>query len=468
MLPKFSRVQLVNDDITYENIYSSERQSKTAWLISENRSLWNFIETLGESDNKSDFQEPLNLYSFYAAYNIQFPTNSAKVMLINKSRVLQSDLNDFAALLNSILNASGNACAVLIQCKSPDDDLKQLKVKILQQFIYLRIYLPVISAQSVEEAINNQEKKQPLRDIGILGTKNSGKSTLINALIGGEYAISSYKLSTPNKIIYSAGNSDKISLKYKDTETDFADVESLQTYLLNQFEIADNQVAALAPMNIYIPNFPKYLNNFRLVDTPGSNFAVNSEHFSIAKKALSDVNCVIFVMNYSTHLTDDEIHLFDEIYKKHSEQIILIAINHADEIYSSEEVKSYERIEDYIYNRLNSLGYDNFLVLSMSALQAVYINKIDQLLNPQCDSILTRFANYIKKLFNKTPPFDEQLQALKIKYRKTDNLTAISLVNNIMSDFEDFHNVKIATFDELKEVSRVEYLKNLLSLIGIL
>ncbi len=115
--------------------------------------------------------------------------------------------------------------------------------------------------------VDDQSSSKVSGDVGIFGTKKAGKSALINALLGNEYAISSLMLPTPNKVTYSAANT-------------------------------------------------------------------------------------------------------------------LIALNRVDEIFDSEESKSYKRVADYIYYRLTALGYENFLVIGVSAIQSVYFDEITRLIEP--------------------------------------------------------------------------------------
>ena len=477
ILPSFENIQLVTKDINYNQIYESEKATKTAWLIVEDDLLWEFVEDLGEEDNNSNFYELLNLYDFYVAYNVKFPMNLTSVMLASKSQFFQVDLKDFYELLNAVMKAPFDKQYYIFIKNNTNsaNELSKLKLQIIQQFIYLRMYLPVIIADSFDEAkiifenILNSSETNSMRNIGIFGTKKAGKSTLINALINDDYAIISRKLPTPNKIIYlEATDSDIISLKYENTNAHFSGIKFLQKYLIQKFEEADNNYKSLEEMQIFIPNFPEYLRNCRLIDTPASNFALNSEYINIIKNVISEINCVIFVMNYSTHLTDDEIRLFDEVYKKFNEKQsklpILITINQIDEIYASEEVKSYERLEDYIQKRLVSLGYDNFLVLGISALQAVYCRQLDQLL--MVGTFGEKCRDCIQKSLNNSPSLSEKLQRLKDRYRKTEKLTAISFVNNIILDFKDFHGIKINDINKLQETHRIEYLKHLIQYLA--
>lgn len=215
ILPPFKDVKLVTNRDNYEEIYQSEQQSHSAWLIDENELIWEFIEQLAEADDESSHDKPLNLYDFYIAYNLKF---SSDVSLLNKSKVLQSGLKDFSELLNAVIHAGNGELNVLVTSD-------ELKLKIIQQFVYLRIFFPVI--------VDGQAPSKISGDVGIFGTKKAGKSALINALLGNEYAVSSPMLPTPNKVTYSAANKDtkEISLTYKNSAQNFHTVNDLQKFL---------------------------------------------------------------------------------------------------------------------------------------------------------------------------------------------------------------------------------------------
>ena len=450
ILPQFKDVKLVTGRDNYEEIYHSEQQSHSAWILDKSELIWEFIEQLAEADDESSHDKPLNLYDFYIAYNLKFPSGS--VTLRNKSGVLQSDLKDFSELLNAVIRASDGDLNVIVSSA-------QLKIKILQQFIYLRIFLPVI--------VDNQTPSKTSGDVGVFGTKKAGKSALINALLGNEYAVSSPMLPTPNKVTYSAANKDakEISLTYKNSAQNFHTVNDLQKFLTEENSLANKNSDTLEEMTVTLPDFPAFLNGARLIDTPGSNFAASKGHADIIRKTLAEVPNAIFVMNYSQYLTQDELKLFDKLYKQFNspkvKRPILIALNRVDEIFDSEESKSYERVADYIHYRLTALGYENFLVVGVSAIQAVYFDEITRLIESPAN-FFEQLINFFKKFFVKPLEISEQLKKLKTDLRGTDKIAVVVFVNNILTDFEDFHGIKIKNVRDLQKINRVNYLKFLL------
>ena len=93
IFPKFTSVKLISQNESYEKIYESEKLAKHAYLIAESESLHEFIQKLGEEDTNNK-NIPLDLYNFYAAYNINFPNMTSTVMIMNKRRIVALHLSD--------------------------------------------------------------------------------------------------------------------------------------------------------------------------------------------------------------------------------------------------------------------------------------------------------------------------------------------------------------------------------------
>ena len=203
ILPEFMDVAELSSEILtsptlYADIYAYEHMNgpvmnNYAWLIDERASLSEFIDALGQADAESD-NPPLNLYKFYAARNINFPAHTVRLM--NEIRLTDEYVNNLATLLRGITSSRDKYIqhAVYLQPgQVTSRELADLRREIIQQFIYLRMYLPVIIAESYVEADKIFQamiygKKTP-QSVSVFGTKKSGKSTLINALLGDEYAI---------------------------------------------------------------------------------------------------------------------------------------------------------------------------------------------------------------------------------------------------------------------------------------
>ena len=448
ILPQFSKIQLLQSEDVNLNF-----QPNCAYLLSEDISIAKFIEKIGKKYEKSN--EVLNLYNFYTAYNIKFPTTPATVSLINQKNSLAIGISSFEELLEKIFaNATDKlplAVFLSIEARTMEEMLK-IKRSILQQFIFLRMYVPIIVSENFQSAVKILDEilnasHDDKTDITFIGTKKSGKSSLINAVLGAEYTPSSSELPTPNKVSYlwSGFTDNSLRVESEGNKKIFTNAEEVNGYLASEFRQANKNSSALKPMKIYIPNFPEDLHDFTITDTPGPNFAASKEHTEVTENTLKDIQHCVFIMNYSAHLTDDEIALFDKVYKvlnnKRRHQTIIVAVNRIDEMYAADVIKSYERFADYILRRLNALGYENIVVVSISAITSVYTEKIRQLLSDEDKNSL-----------------DKQLKNLRREYKGTDKSTAISFVEKSLETLSDFHGIKIETLDQLKQTSRVNYL----------
>lgn len=260
--------------------------------------------------------------------------------------------------------------------------------------------------QQIEEELE-KARKRPIR-IAAMGTKKAGKSVIINTLLKQEYAPTSSELPTPNIIKYvPEAPGSKLRLEYKEEKEEreeregedgkegkeFESPEELRAYIEKEFKEAQQHTgdgSGLEDMVIHYPT--EGMRGFEIYDTPGPNFAgakkkheneEKNEHKRIAKSCIERADVCIFVMNYSSHLTDNEVEFLQEIHEffksKGKFYSLLIAVNRIDERYSAEVEKSVTRVVDYIRKRLDDLEYPNIVTFGTSALQSFYLEKVRQL-----------------------------------------------------------------------------------------
>ena len=450
--------KMLHSSSLYDDIYGYQAMnttltgtSKYAWLIDESISLSDFIDGLGQADVKSGNHSPLNLYDFYAAVNISFPVGA--VSLINEICIERENINDLAGLVNAFACSRVKYLqhAVIIYTQRvPDGKVYALRRRILQQFVYLRIYMPVILAEGYAEADRKFQAvlypERVSRSISVFGTKKSGKSTLINAMLGGEYLPYSSELPTPCRVVcFEGGKDENIRLEYGGNTYIFADAGELREFLSGEFSEANKNSSVLEEMRISLPVFPERLRNISIIDTPGSNFAPAGGHHEAAFEALDEAEGGIFVLNYSAHLSNDEAELLGEFFRKFGppdeNKPVLIAVNRLDEMYAAKVVKSYERAADYIASRLEGLGWRNFLIVPVSALTGIYAEKLGG---------SVEFS--VRKL-------SERLE----KIEDWENESAALFLTEKLREQKRFYGIEIRSMLRLAEVSRVKYFVHMMT-----
>ena len=307
-------------------------------------------------------------------------------------------------------------------------------------------------------------RKRPLR-IAIMGTKKAGKSVIVNSLLKRDYAPTSSTLPTPNTIKYIPVNSDDdIVLEYGGQKYAFKNAKDISEYIGDQFKAAQKitgEGAGLPDMTIYYPS--EELNGYEIWDTPGPNVAFTDEHRKNAEKCIKEADVCIFVMNYSNHLTNDEVNFLKQIHQTFKENnkfySLFIAVNRIDERYAVNEEKSVLRILDYISGRLENLEppFKNIIMFGTSALQSFYLDQVIDL---------------VKADRKKDGENENELPLLNydsirpLKQNHQENWKAIKFIGDALGNLEDFHNINNPTEKELYAFSGMPQLWRYTQYIG--
>ena len=311
-----------------------------------------------------------------------------------------------------------------------------------------------------EKMIEETEKarKRPLR-IAAMGTKKAGKSVVINSLLKRDYAPTSSELPTPNVIKYiPADAKSDLILEYKGEKKSFDSAENLSDFIGREFEEAQNHTgegSGLADMIIHYPCDD--LSGYEIWDTPGPNFAgAGDEHQKIAEECILAADVCIFVMNYSNHLTNDEVKFLNQIHKTFEENdkfySLFITVNRIDERYAAEVEKSVNRILDYISGRLEELDYKNIVIFGTSALQSFYLDKVLTILKD------------LDMEVDEDDTFFDVVRRLKKKHR--EYMVPIRFIEDALKNLEDFHNIDEPDAKTLENFSGVPQLWRHVKYIG--
>ena len=300
-------------------------------------------------------------------------------------------------------------------------------------------------------------KARPLR-IAAMGTKKAGKSVIINSILKRDYAPTSLTLPTPNTIKYIPSDPKQpITLEYNNQRYTFNSPKEISDFIGEEFKKAQRitgEGAGLPDMTIYYPC--NELSGYEVWDTPGPNVAFTEEHKKNAEECIKHVDVCIFVMNYSTHLTNDEVNFLEKIHDVFKENnkfySLFITVNRIDERYNDPETKSVNRILDYISRRLEALNYHNIILFGTSALQSFYLTEILETIKANEDNIDEPLI-----VLNSIP-------LLMRKYKKL--ITSLNFTRTSLNNLETFHEIINPTEKELAAFSGVPQLWRYVQYIG--
>ena len=297
--------------------------------------------------------------------------------------------------------------------------------------------------------------------VAVMALKKSGKSVVVNCLLGDDYTPTSIEVPTFTTCIYKKSDNGKISLNYKNNTTSFDSPASLKQYVMKEFR--DMHTAAApdhsdAPMNIsYVPTqnraFP-----YTIIDTPGPDFA-GSHHRDIAYKWIQEADVILFIIDYSKYLTTSEEEFLRDIknvFEEHRKfYSFIVVVNKLDLMYLSEEKKSGLRFIDFLRTKLKELGYKGIVIFGLSALQYLYALKA-----PQTEGCAGLDAVNGKEL-------REQLDQCLLQHQGKDDMTVLSFLDNQIRNLRWFHGKEDATLQDLKEKSGFEQLMRYINYISL-
>ena len=420
-------IVLSDDDLSPENIASTvktiEHSPNKFYLLAvgSRKKLWETVEELGKS-----VEDDNTLTKMRIAYDLNFDLQTT----LNIGNSNGVEVKSFADLLERLdfdenLNLTRADYHVIISDDNSDADAaNQAVMKLFHQTVYLNIATLDIRKKS--------DMRRPIR-IAVIGTKKAGKSTLINNLLKHDYAPTNLILSTPNTIKYVPDN--KLFLEYGGKTYKFDTAAELSQFIGGEYKRTCYS-AGLPNMTIH---YPCNERGYEIWDTPGFNVAFTDEHERIAAECISETDVCIFVMNYSNHLTNDEVNFLQKIRPVVKDKPFVVAVNRIDERYAFDEEKSVAKILDYVRCRLEELGYKNFAVFGTSALQNFYLDKVVEL--AAADDLPINFDS-IRPLIK----------------RHRDALPQIKFIGDALGNLKDFHDIEEPTDKEIRAFSSVPQL----------
>lgn len=291
----------------------------------------------------------------------------------------------------------------------------------------------------LKESKNNELK------IATAASKKTGKSVIVNSIIGCELAPTSLELATPNNCIYKASENGFV-LEMEGKKMNFASAQEMKKYILREFKAAEEKEGCGIPdMNIgYIP-LDNGLSSYTIYDTPGPDLAGADDHKKAAYKAINEVDVVIFSIDYSKYLTDTEMSYLKDIKEVFSEKqkfySLIINVNKLDLRYGNEGDKSVVRILDFIKKRLISIApeFEDAIVIGTSAL--TYFNCIEAEKISETDQLSGEkfWMNLV-----------ELVQEFSMNPEKREQVNVLQFLSNVTSNTQVFSGIVVKNLEQIK------------------
>ena len=241
------------------------------------------------------------------------------------------------------------------------DELKQIFLKQLE-----------LIEKKLEESSDETIK------VAVFATKKSGKSMIVNALLGEEYAPTSQELPTPNVIIYKPHNEKFLKLLYDEKEINFESADELKKFIRKEFNRVKISGDKLPVMTILYPKRKGI--NFEIYDTPGPDLA-SSQHGDFIDEYIEKADVSVFAVDYTKYAQSSEVELLkkikDSFEKKGKIYSLVCAVNKLDMMYLDTDTEKIKvRVSYFMERKLRELGFKNFVVVPISAIIYFYLIKI--------------------------------------------------------------------------------------------
>ena len=216
--------------------------------------------------------------------------------------------------------------------------------------------------------------------VAVAASKKTGKSVIVNSMLGMELAPTSYELATPNNCIYRKSSDNSFHLEYKGKTEDFAEARDLHQRINREFKGAEKNAAdgfTIADMTISYIGEGNNFESYTIYDTPGPD-AKGTRHSEAAEAAMGLCDVAVFAIDYSKYLTDTEVeylesvkNIFEKDQKFHS---LIFVINKLDLALTDKGSKSRVKSIDFIRKRLRDIDehYGDCVIFATSAQDYFY------------------------------------------------------------------------------------------------
>lgn len=297
----------------------------------------------------------------------------------------------------------------------------------------------------------NRMKKVELK-ISVAASKKTGKSVMVNSMIGAEIAPTGLELATPNNCIYKKSQDEMFHLKWGERSmVDFATREELQEYISEAFKNAQNDKEhnfTIDDMTVYYVPTEGRFDAYTIYDTPGPDLS-GANHYASAKKAMEEADVVIFAIDYGKYLTESELaYLQDikELFERNNKYYSLVfVVNKLDLRYGTDNDKSVTRILDFMRTQLinRDENLKDCIIMGTSALQYFSCMKAPTL--PHCEELAKGAEN--------DREFGIILDDCIEQYVGKREMTCLNFVSEQWNRLRRFHSVHCSSLEEIQDYS---------------
>lgn len=367
-------------DLAKSRAVFEEHYHKNPWLVLDNPGLhlWEFLRDLYDNAGM-----PNSILSKLRICK-SFAWTTGEITLEKSSGEIKQPPNLIELL--KILRQEQDSVPTII-CAN-----QSLRANLMQQLLYLRLpveeysfalagekpglqALEILAAcmKSLElltENVSDSEWQQELNtliweligelcsdgfQLALVASKKSGKSTLLNCLLGQHLSPTGSELATPGSISYR--ESDKYRLIAGNRIVTFHSGKDLRYLLERDFSRAQYDVAnnyCLENMEVEYIRENMLLPYWTLIDTPGHDYA-GTGHAGSALKSLRECNAALFLIDYQKYLVESEKNLLLQAKKTLAQDDLFLALNKLDMSLQDSGAKSWIAAVDFIRTRLISI-----------------------------------------------------------------------------------------------------------------
>lgn len=264
------------------------------------------------------------------------------------------------------------------------------------------------------EKINSNKFK-----ICVIATMSSGKSTLINAMLGRDLLPSNTAACTATITTLT----DNDEMEFFDVrcfdQTGKLFIEKRDVTLEELESYNENEEIKIIDLEGPIPGISTSMFNLHLIDTPGPNNSTNDDHEKLTFEMIEsdDYAMVIYVMSPETIQSDDNDELLhtiaDTMIKagKKADERFLFVINKCDNLDPEDEDDTIENVLETAKAYLKKRGIDKPNIYPVTAEIAKLIR-----MNQRGEKLTRKDKNEIDdwlEIFENSTPEDEEYQRLK-------------------------------------------------------